>query len=189
MDTHSVTQAMINSALIVAFGAVLSFIAAWFWFARNAAVRKAEAIAIAHDALVARVAEQETRLRLSEQATQAAAPIVTAFQALMIQKLTHADKPEMDKLMVRVGPPDTLTDDERARLLVMLHERSQDMAPAITDGERDAARILPIVMRMAAEEQAGFATAAGSQDLKLVTIVSAVSADEGKKVADVAKSE
>jgi hypothetical protein len=171
MVDFSFSQQTINSAGMAVFGAGLSFLAAWFWFSRNAAVRRAEVLAVDHERVLLRVAELETKARLSEQATT---PIVTAFQALLVKQLTHADKPEMDELMVKIGPPDVLTADEHARLLVMLHDRGKDMSIAITAGERDAAKILPIVMKMAAEEQTNFEQATVAHNLQLVTIVSVV---------------
>lgn len=168
------TQSVINSIGIGLLGAAMTFATTWFWFARNAAVTKTAAIALEHATLLARVAELETQRRVD---AQTMTPIVSAFQGLLIKQLTHADKPEMDDLMVKLGPPDILTDEEHDRLHVMLEARSHDMEPNITSSERDAATILPYVMKMAAEEQANMKNADAAQDLKLVTIVSVVGAN------------
>lgn len=165
------TQSVINSIGIALIGTLLTFATTWFWFAKNAAQEKAKTIAEGHAVLLARVTELEALRRVD---AQTMTPIVTAFQSLLVKQLTHADKPEMDDLMVKLGPPDILTDEERARLHVMLEGRSRSMEPGITEAERDAAKILPAVMKMATEEQANLRSVDAAMDLKLITIVSVV---------------
>jgi hypothetical protein len=174
MDGYTISQSTLNSIGVSVVGSALTFAMAWFWYARNVAVRKAEAIAAEHAKVMERLTELETKERLSGQVMT---PIITAFQSLLVKQLTHAGKPEMDELMVKIGPPDVLTDTERARLMVMLKDRTKDMGIEITASERDAAMILPIVMQMAAEEQANFKSTNAAKDLKLITIVSVVAAD------------
>jgi hypothetical protein len=163
----------INSVGIALVGSLLTFLTGWFWRSRNAAVKRAEVLAEKHDAVLARLQELETKERIT---SQALTPIITAFQGILIKQLTHDEKPEMDLLMVKVGPPDVLTPGEYGRLMTLLHERTTDMGVEITPSERDAAVILPVVMRMANEEQKNFSHVKGSTDLKLVTIVSIVGA-------------
>lgn len=178
------TESLLNSIGIAVFGATLSFMVAWFWYIKTrteskaaAAIKTAEdkaaAIAVEHAAVVQRLTELETKERMSGQMMT---PIITAFQSLLIKQLTHDEKPEMDALMVKVGPPDVLNDTERDRLMVMLQQRAEDMGLEISHSERDAAMILPIVMQMAAKEQANFKSIRATQDLKLITIVSVVAA-------------
>ena len=87
MVDFSFSQQTINSAGMAVFGAGLSFLAAWFWFSRNAAVRRAEVLAVDHERVLLRVAELETKQRLADQATT---PIITAFQALLEVPVTFS---------------------------------------------------------------------------------------------------
>jgi len=164
---------LLNSISISFLGSTLTFLATWFWYTRNLAVKRAEVLAVEHEKVLARLQELETKERIS---SQTLTPIITAFQGILVKQLTHAGKPEMDFLMVKIGPPNVLSDEERARLMEMLHERTTDMGIEITASERDAAVILPIVMKMADTEQKDFAHVDGATDLKLVTIVSVVGA-------------
>jgi hypothetical protein len=158
---------------VTIFGSFLTFLSVWFWHSRNAAVKRAEMIAEEHAMLIARVSELEARQRID---AEKISPIVTAFQSILIKQLTHAGKPEMDLLLVKVGPPNVLTDLEHARLMVMLDDRTRDMGIEITSAERDSAVIFPIVMKMTDVEQHTISGVEGATDLKLLTIVSVVGA-------------
>jgi len=136
-------------------GAALSFLAAWFWFrmkanaderARLVAMndKRAAKIAEGHDELVARVTANEVLLATLTSSVQ---PIATAFQAVLIKELTHFHTPEMDSLMVKLGPPSAIIPEEMARLVVLLKEREIAVDDQITDSERDAAHILPAVIK------------------------------------------
>jgi hypothetical protein len=133
------SQPLINSVGLLILGAVLSFLAARYWHQKSQA-----------EALLVRVTELE-RDRDAIKAT--VDPITTAFQSLLIRQLTHFHTPEMDALMVKIGPPNTLTSDEASRLAVLLEERAKNMAGSIPDSERRAAHILPDVMILAKLEQ------------------------------------
>jgi hypothetical protein len=85
------------------------------------------------------------------------APINAAYQAMLIKQLTHYHTPEMDALMVKLGTatiPPTINDQEMKRLIVLLDERTRDMGPEISEDERDAAEILPILLRKVKREWA-----------------------------------
>jgi hypothetical protein len=109
-----------------------------------------------------RLVAMETKLALVDAAV---IPIATAMQAILIKELTHFHTPEMDDLLIKVGPPNTLTEDEQARLIVMLQERTKDLGEEISPSERDAAFIFPIVMKRAAAEQS---TLKSATDLKML---------------------
>jgi hypothetical protein len=150
-------QAMINSVLIVLLTAGLGFMAARYWFVKNQAVAlvkaaedEARRIKDGHDKLVQRVYELEREHAVVKSAV---VPITTAFQALLIKELTHFHTPVMDALMVKIGPPNTLTSEEETQLAELLEQRAKDMADEIPDSEREAAHILPIIMRRAKVEQ------------------------------------
>lgn len=149
-------------------GSAVSFLFALYWFKRNQASLRAEQERLAR-ATVDK--EREDRLLALEKQLsllgQAVMPISTAFQAILIKELTHFHTPVMDALMAKVGPPSTLTAAEETELIAALEQRTQDMATEISDSERDAAKILPLVMKRAKLE----ALALQPEDtrLKLVT--------------------
>jgi hypothetical protein len=84
--------------------------------------------------------------------TQQVSPLWTAAQAILIKQMTHYHAPEMDELMRKVGPPFTLSADEEHRLYVLLEERTRDVDGMIDSSERDAAAMLPLVIRRVREE-------------------------------------
>ena len=79
-------------------------------------------------------------------------PISTAFQAILVKELTHYHTPELDALLVKLGPPFTLTEAEMQQMFQLLVAREQDLGPLISAAERDAAHMLPLVMRRAKVE-------------------------------------
>jgi hypothetical protein len=157
-------------------GALLSWIAALYWFRRDTqrqadlreADRKQAIIDSAlreHERLVARIVDLEMKLSVL---SQAVVPISTAFQAILIKELTHFHTPRMDDLMNRLGPPSSLSLAEETELGVLLLERERTLDGEISDSERDAAHILPIVIRRAKAE--ALAMEGKPQLFKLVTI-------------------
>jgi hypothetical protein len=171
-DGVTISQTTINTVGMAVLGGLLAFVSTWFWVWRAAAAKKSDARDAERDEMTKRLIELETKERI---ASQAISPLVTAFQSLLIQKLTHAHKPELDALMVKIGPPDILTDQERGRMLLMLEERYQEPDESIGQDERNAAKILPLVMPMAVEEQRGLAEVGGLRGFRLMTIISPVS--------------
>jgi hypothetical protein len=116
-----------------------------------AAKRTAAAVlATANTALLMRVDDLERQNALISRQT---IPISAAFQATLIQDLTHFHTPEMDALLVKLGPPFVLTQREVDRLIMLLEERERDLGGDVGQGERDAARMLPMVIRRVAADQ------------------------------------
>ena len=173
--TVTITESALNSAALTVLAAVLAFAASWFWHSRNKALRREAALAEDHQKVLARLTELEARVRVADQVVT---PIFTAVQTLLVQKLTHLHAPELDALLVKIGPPDVLTDGERARLFDLLHDRSWDEDAAVDADERNAAKALPLIMPMALGEQRAIREAGQSPSLKLMTIVSVVDANE-----------
>lgn len=134
----------------ILFSALLSFIAATYWFGRQARQRQQEAQAQAYDQLVRRVNDLEKQIGL---VGQAVLPISTAFQAILVKELTHTHTPEMDGLLSRLGPPCLLSTEEELRLLELLAERAVDPDPMYGQSEREAARMMPFVIYRARREQ------------------------------------
>jgi hypothetical protein len=159
-----------NSVLVSVLGMLMAFATAWFWFSRNIAVQRASAIAADHEKVKARLEAAESKLALIDQVIT---PINTMMQALLVKQLTHYHTPEMDALMVKLGPPNTLSHAEEARLLVLLEERTRDMHDLITPEERDAAVILPVIMKRARAEQKSI-TDAAEVGARLVAVVSLI---------------
>lgn len=159
---------LINSIMLLVFGAGMTALSTWFWFVRNTALQKARDIAADHDTVKARLAAAENQLMRIDQVI---VPINTMMQALLVKQLTHAHTPEMDQLMAKLGPPSQLTDEENERLLELLEERSKDKEHPRE--ERKAAEILPVIMERAQAEQ-DLLTTAGAFNAKLVSLVTVI---------------
>lgn len=156
---------MVNAVILTLLTAALGVLGTSFWNAR--AEKKA---------LLARVTELE---RLNALVTQAVVPISAAFQAILVKKLTHFHTPVMDKLLEKLGPPITLTDDEEKELIEALKQREIDVNGLIDDAERDCARMLPIVMRMVKAE-----TEIPDADKKIQVVTVAPEEDKPKSEQD-----
>jgi hypothetical protein len=161
--------------------AVLGLLSAWYWFQRNQAVKERDRIATEHQKLVDRVTEIETQ---SHVLAQAMLPVSAAFQAILIKELTHMHTPEMDLLMTKLGPPFVLTETEADRLAALLEARTRDMGDEITASERDAASMMPaLIRRVRAEAAADLTTLASTLGPKLVALTAVVEAADGKQKA------
>lgn len=124
--------------------ASLSFLGAAYWFQRAKRAKDAETLALAQLLVEKRLNDLE---RQSALLGQAVLPISTAFQQLLIKELTHPHTPELDHLLTLVGPPCQMTPAEQVRFTRLLAERAHDRT--ISALERDAAVMLPLVMRRA----------------------------------------
>jgi hypothetical protein len=165
-----------DSALTVGISVIgtagISFLAALYWRKRDDLAKKTLEIAENHEELTNRVAAIETQLAL---VGQTILPMSTAFQAILVKELTHFHTPEVDALLVKVGPPNILTVQEAKDLEVALEKRVREVDPLIGESERDAARMLPMVMKRAKLE----AEVLGDYPvrLKLVTVAAATPND------------
>jgi len=131
-------------AIITIFSATIGWAANHYWYARNNTNKEVDRLAKEREELAKRVTELESQLGAVKQAVT---PISAAFQAILIKELTHFHTPEMDELMVKLGPPITLTEIEKSRLTELLLVRAKDLDGRISDLERDAAIMLPMVMK------------------------------------------
>lgn len=123
------------------FAALLSFKAASYWFNRNRDTTAAKAISD-------RLAALESKALIAEQTIM---PISSAFQAILVKQLTHYHTPELDALLAKLDPY-TLTDAEERRFYHLLEERTRDMGSEIDASERNAAKMLPYVIKRVKEE-------------------------------------
>jgi hypothetical protein len=100
-----------------------------------------------------------------------------AFQISLVRQLTHFHTPRLDALLAKLGPPFTLTESEQGELIAALKEREADMGALIDDSEREAAKMLPAVMRRVAVEMG---QSMEMFDLILVAVPKASDAISGK---------
>jgi hypothetical protein len=112
-------------------GSLLTFMAAWYWFQKRVNDEKSKEIAAEHIALL----------------TQSILPMNTAFQTILVRELTHFHTPKMDALLEKLGPPYALSTAEEIELSQALEQRTKDMGTEIDQSEREAAIILPYIMR------------------------------------------
>ena len=136
----------LKAGLVILFSAVVGYGFARFGRGRD---RNQEA----EDAKAEAVVKQNEEIALLRQQlavlTATATPLTAAYQAMLIAKLTHFHTPAMDSLMLKLGPPSTLTAAEEIGLAQALRERVSDMGPEIDEAERTAARLLPDVALLA----------------------------------------
>jgi hypothetical protein len=165
-EVNPVSPWVINTAMAI-MSACLGFLGNRYFVRRKEIKADAQAVAEDKKATLSRITELESKLAL---VNAAVVPISTAFQAILIKELTHFHTPEMDALMVKIGPPNTLNPTDEKRLEVMLKDRMDDMGPEISDRERGAAMILPEVMKRARAEQDALATIEAPH-VKLVAVL------------------
>ena len=135
---------------------------------RDEAEKKIDQDIQARQDIVSRLFKLEASLAVIDQKV---VPISTALQAILVKELTHYHTPIMDELMTRIGPPSTLSEEEEVVLTAALLERTQDMGVLISSAERDAAFILPAIMRRAKAECALLnSVIAQTYVLKFVTV-------------------
>lgn len=144
------TEPLINTVGITLLAALLAGLGGLIMFYMYGRRASARLLAEENLALMRRVFELEKQQALL---SQAVVPISLAFQTILVKNLTHFHTPEMDALLAKLGPPFVLTEPEEARLIKLLEERRVDMNGRIDDGERDAAQMLPMVMKRVRSEQ------------------------------------
>lgn len=164
------TRIFLNSVALLVIAGILTFAAALFWWQKNQAVKEKEKLAVGHQSVVDELKEMQIAMAGIRAAV---VPISAAYQAILIKELTHFHTPEMDELMEKI-PSDSLTPEEEDRLFnVLLPQREKDMGPLISETERDAAHILPVIVKRARAEAAKVALAEKLK-LKLVTVTAVI---------------
>jgi len=145
------SEGLFNSIWLALLSAALTFIGSWYWFNRNIARRMMEAHESEDARAHARIAELEKTVALL---SQAMLPVSAAFQAILVRELTHFHTPVMDKLLEKLGPPYTISPAEEVQLRALLVERAAEMDGLLTESEREAAIMLPMVIKRVKTENA-----------------------------------
>lgn len=127
----------------ILFGSFVGFFITHHWRTLDKRNKKEQVIEDEKTELLLRVVALEKQL---EVLSHAVTPISTAFQAILINELTHLSCPETDALLEKIGPPNILTVAEKMLLFEMLEKRAMDIK-FVGQSERDAAVMLPYVMR------------------------------------------
>lgn len=159
----TIPQATLNSVGLILLAAIVGLFITWYWRVRDARIkqaekasletqRKAEELAAANVTLLKRVDDLEKQLGL---VGQAVVPLSAAFQAILVRELTHLHAPQLDALLARIGPPSALDPEEEAELFRLLKERAEAEDEEVPELERDAAVMLPLVMKRVKVEMAG----------------------------------
>lgn len=150
-----------NSIILLILSILLGAVVSWMFKtkanARDEVIRAEERlrqekveIAAGHVALQKEVADLKDRLSL---VSAQVVPFSTAFQQILVAQLTHSHTPRLDWLLKKIGPPITLTADEEKEMYDLLAIRQTELNGLIDQEEREAALILPYVMRRARAEQ------------------------------------
>lgn len=113
-------------------------------------LRETRRMRLAHEVLVTEVLDLRAHtVRLGE-----SVPLNVALQSILRQELTHFHTPTIDRLLAKLGPPFLLTASEEHALLAAMKQREQDMGDQMSDSEREAAQLLPLIMRRIKRDQA-----------------------------------
>jgi hypothetical protein len=143
----SVVEPFLNSLGLIVVTAILGFLASWFWWQKKQAENKAADIAKGHQELLDKFNELTVRVAVLDQSVL---PINAAYQAHLIKVLTNPHTPEMDALLAKI-PGEKMNQGEVDRFATLLKERTTDIE-GIPQEQRDAAKILPIVMKLSMHE-------------------------------------
>jgi hypothetical protein len=139
---NPVSPFIVNGVELV-LGAGLTFLASAYWRWR----RKSDAVAAKNAATIKALQEQLTvqqgQLQMLGVAVQ---PLTAAMASMLVKSLTHYHTPDTDVLLAKVGPPNTLTQEEEEDLRGLMNERSNDRAARISPLERNAAQLLLLIV-------------------------------------------
>ena len=103
----------------------------------------------------------------------AASPLSEVVRDAIIKELTHLHTPELDALLEKVKS-DTLSPDDERSLLRLLKDRAEEPNHLVGAGERDAAIMLPPILRRIKQEKEAISPT--ETELRIVSVP--VQADE-----------
>lgn len=176
-------QQMINSLLLLFLSSALVAFWTWFWRFRATTVKRLEDEKAAVIAKANKLADEHRELAEKVDALQAqlglvnqvVTPINQAMQALLIRELTHYHTPELDALLAKLPPEGDLTPEEHLRIAVLLKERAEELNGTIPESEREAAIILPYIIKRVKAE--AVALVESTPQLKIVAVPPEAGAD------------
>lgn len=148
MEMMDLEQTITSMGLIL-FSTAVGFGTAWYWQHLARRVKRSDDASAERQALMDRIVELEKQSALI---AQQVLPLNVAFQAMLVKELTHFHTPTVDTLLEKLGPPNTLTEDEGFELIHQLRIRANDYTDEIPQREREAAIILPYVIRRVATD-------------------------------------
>jgi hypothetical protein len=142
-------QNIVFPALTLVAGTTIGLLTTWFWRARDHEKTRIATAAAERAAMQAELTEMKSRLAVMGASMTTVSAL---FQKIIITELTHLSTPELDALLVKLGPPNILTAADETRMMALLKERADDPNPSISGTERDDCRMLPaIIKRVRAE--------------------------------------
>lgn len=156
----TVSWSFINSVALILITAAVGWYLRWLGTQRDERVKradklaeeaekKADALAEANTALLKRVDDLEKNMTVVNQVAQ---PLNQMYLAMLVKQLTHLHTPTLDALMAKIGPPSMLTLQEEHEMAALLKERAEALDDQIDESERDAAIMLPMVLKRANRE-------------------------------------
>jgi hypothetical protein len=122
----------------IVFGGVVSFFVTSYWDRKKNRT--------AQDAKIAAL-----ELQIGVLGSQVL-PISEVFRSMLIKQLTHYHTPILDALLKKLEDK-TITEAEEVEMNAALKQRTLDMDAEISDSERDAAHMLPMLNRRIKEEE------------------------------------
>jgi hypothetical protein len=126
-----------NSVVLVLVVAVVVFLTVRYWYLKKTLLIRIDNL------------ERDARI-LRDRPAQS---LWAAVQATVVPELIHAHAPVMDALLLKLGPPFSLTISEEQELDQLLYERIIAVNdPLISDRERASARILRDIIPRVREE-------------------------------------
>jgi hypothetical protein len=143
----------LSSVLNILLGALLAFMAAWFWNYRKNADQSKHDAEVERQKDVARISALESRV---EMLNMQLSPFWAAVQTKIAADLTHPSVQfqEMDALL-RSLQNLTIGSAERDRLEVLLHQRAVTDDPEVSEDEKKSARLMIGVMEKVISEARG----------------------------------
>lgn len=156
----TISWSFINSVALILITAGVGWYLRWLGTQRDERIRaadklaaeakeKAESLAAEKVILEKRVDDLEKSMVVVNQVAQ---PLNQMYLAMLVKQLTHLHTPQLDGLLAKIGPPSLLTPDEEVEMAALLKERAEVLDGQIDESERDAAIMLPLVLKRAKRE-------------------------------------
>ena len=142
-----------EAAILLFIGSLFTFFTSWYWRRKNI---KDNAVEKARDKAERELIELKIRSDAQDKQiallSQSVLPLNAAYQAMLVKELTHLHTPVPDELLKKLGPPYAMSSDDERALILELETRANEEGSLITETERDAAKMLPMVIRRAKVE-------------------------------------